>query len=177
MQSVSDTTQNLESLFVTTRSNSKEATFGVLYRPPNGDFSSFLNELTTILQLLPKKSVQLMGDFNVNMLNDSKERLELEEAMLSTGFFPLISIGTHEKPGCKRTCIDNILTNDISNVTYSGVISESTSHHLPIFGIFENLLEINPSSVAKSVQLYDYRDANIENFLNNLKSSLRHRYT
>ncbi|KAL5252854.1 hypothetical protein ACHWQZ_G015578 [Mnemiopsis leidyi] len=172
IQSVSDTTQNLESLFVTTRSNSKEATFGVLYRPPNGEFSSFLNELTAILQLLPKKSVQLMGDLNVNLLNDSKERLELEEVMLSAGFFPVISIGTHEKPGCKRTCIDNILTNDISNVIYSGVISESISHHLPIFGIFENLLQISPSTVTKCIQLYDYRDANIEDFLNNLKISL-----
>ncbi len=57
IEPVSDITENLESLFVTVRNNSEEATFGVIYRPPNGNFPSFISELTKILEFLPKKLV------------------------------------------------------------------------------------------------------------------------
>ena len=53
--------------------------------------------------------------------------------MLTNGFLPLISIHTHEKPGCNKSCIDNVFTNSINDYITSGTISESISHHLPIF--------------------------------------------
>ena len=52
-----------------------------------------------------------MGDFNINLFKDCKTNSLFEEYILSNGFFPTISIVTHHKPNCKKSCIDNILTN------------------------------------------------------------------
>ena len=60
---------------------------------------------------------------------------------MSRGFLPIISTVTHEKPGCKGSCIDNFITNDIENILLSGTISEKISHHFPIFQIFKSNLE------------------------------------
>ena len=171
-EQVSDVTANLESLFVTSRTNNQVATFGVIYRPPSGDFSSFLRELSKILELLPKRSVQIMGDFNVNLHANNKEVNEFEEIMFSAGFFPLISTHTHEKPGCNQTCIDNIFTNDIDRSVASGTISDKLSHHSPIFHIFDNMSTLNSSPQSKHVQYYDYSDSNVRKFVSDLDTDL-----
>ena len=49
---------------------------------------------------------------------------------MSGRFFPLISIVTHEKPGC--SCFDNFITNDIKNLLHTGAISDKISHHFSI---------------------------------------------
>ena len=167
---VSNVTENLESIFVTTRTSCKEATFGVVYRPPSGNFSSFLSELSNILQQLPKKSVQIMGDFNVNLHANTKEVHDFEEVMFGNGFCPLISTYTHEKPGCKQTCIDNIYTNDIDKSIASGTLSDRISHHLPIFHIYDDLSVPNSDSSAKYVQHYNYSESNVQKFVSNLKA-------
>ncbi len=172
-ETVSEVTENVESLFVTTRNNCSEVTFGVIYRPPNGNFTSFCDELSKILEQLPKKSVYIMGDFNVNLHVNSKEVNDFEEAVFTAGFSPLISTYTHEKPGCRQTCIDNILTNDINNTIASGTISESISHHLPIFHIFNGFSAQNSTQPnAKYIQYYDYSDSNIQQFVSNLEKDL-----
>lgn len=164
----SDVTENLESLFVTSRKNSEEVTFGVIYRPPSGNFASFLTELSRILQILPKKSAYIMGDFNVNLHVNSKEVNNLEEIMFSAGFSPLISTHTHEKPGCNQTCIDNIYTNDINKVVASGTLSDRISHHLPVFNIFEDLAVTNSEPQVKHTQYYDYSESNVRLLVSSL---------
>ena len=56
-----------------------------------------------------------------------------EELILTNGMFPLISLCTHARPECRETCIDNILTNEVSSVIMSGTIEQSVSHHFSIF--------------------------------------------
>ena len=135
---VSFVTPNLETLFITVSHDRVPLTVGVLYRHPNGNVNESLSELSNILETLPKKAVYIMGDFNINLHNDSTKIVsDFEEVTLSTGFAPLISIHTHEKPNCNGTCIDNILTNDVDNVLLSGTIRDKLLHHLPIFQIFD----------------------------------------
>ena len=63
-----------------------------------------------------------MGDFNINLHKSSHYGFyEYQETFLSSNFSPLISIATHQKPGCKNTCIDNIHTNNHENVLYQGL--------------------------------------------------------
>ena len=84
-----------------------------------------LTELAEILDELPKKCY-IGGDFNID-LHDKKRNKhiqELEDITMSRGFFRLISIATHVKPGCKPSCIDNLITNDIENILISGIIEE-----------------------------------------------------
>ena len=51
-----------------------------------------------------------------------------ENAIFSKGFSPTISTVTHEKPGCKPSCIDNFITNNNEIVIMSGTIPNSKSN-------------------------------------------------
>ena len=169
-ETFSQVTENIETLFVTIHTNNKTLTVGVLYRPPNGNITSFFNELSTILEILPNKSVHIMGDFNINLHDDNPALHQLEDVMLQAGFAPLISIYTHEKPGCKPTCIDNIFTNDWDTIISSGTLAESVSHHLPTFTFFKYC--ITNVSADKHIQYYDYCQTNVSNFTCSLEQEL-----
>ena len=75
------------------------------------------------------------------------------------GYFPTISIYTHEQPNCRNSCIDNIFTNNIDNVLFSGTLINKVSTHLPIFNTirYKKLPQNN-----KYIQYYDYSNTNIE---------------
>ena len=64
-------------------------------------------------QIYQKKHVYIMGYFNINFhaINTVNES-EYEEIIISSGYSPLISIATYEKPNWQKTGIDNILTNN-----------------------------------------------------------------
>ena len=167
---LSQTTPNLETLFITISHDKHPITIGVLYRPPNGNLSEALSELSKILEQVPKKFAYIMGDFNID-LHDKYSKIvgDLEETTFTTGFTPLISLYTHHKPNCRETCIDNIITNDIDSVIMSGTITDKLSHHLPIFQICN--ANINTNSEQKgATQFYDFCNSNIENFVTTLEN-------
>ena len=168
---VSRVTENLETLFVKLTNGNIPVTAGVLYRPPSGDIDKALIELGEILDILPKNS-HLCGDFNIDLHTTGNRHItDLEDVIMSRGFFPLISTLTHEKPGCRGSCIDNIITNEIEIIAHSGTINEKISHHHPIFQIFES--EITPiNSKEKHTQHYDYCNSNVEKFVETLNTEL-----
>ena len=113
-----------------------------------------------------------MGDFNINLFNDNSREVQLlEDSTLGLGFNPVISTYTHEKPGCKKTCIDNIFTNESDSIILSGTLKLCISHHLAVFQIFDGITMCNSSS-KKYVQYYNYCNSNIENFNKELKKEL-----
>ena len=63
-------TKNLETLFVTIQ-GPEPVHVGVLYRPPSGNPIEALEELEKILELCPKKNVHILGDFNINLHDQS----------------------------------------------------------------------------------------------------------
>ena len=142
-----------------------------IYRPPSGDLDQALIELSEILDDLPKHSY-IGGDFNIDLLqHKSKHIIDFEDVTMSRGFLPLISIVTHEKPGCKGSCIDNFITNDIENVLHTGTISDKISHHFPIVQIFQsNLKPIK--NTTKCIQYYDYCYSNVDKFVEMLEEDL-----
>ena len=114
-----------------------------------------------------------MGDFNVDLHKDTScEVKEFESIMLTNGFLPLISIHTHEKPGCNKSCIDNVFTNSINDYITSGTISESISHHLPIFSIFKGFDTEHKSNYQKKMINYDYCNSNVDMFVDQLSEKL-----
>ena len=169
-------TKNLESLFITIHGSLNPIHIGVIYRPPSGSQEQALIELQEIMEDLPKSGVHVMGDFNINLhVESSKFVKELENVMLGTGFFPLISIPTHEKPGCKPSCIDNIFTNDIENTITSGTLAINVSHHHAIFHISTSLAQQIEYTETKHTQYYDYCNTNIEIFLTSIYSEFHER--
>ena len=162
---LSQCTNNLETYFVTLSSDSnRPTTIGVLYRPPSGNLEEALDELKYILDKAPKQTY-IAGDFNIDLHDDNNKVIEkLENILFSRGFYPTISTATHEKPGCKPSCIDNILTNDIESVIASGTIPNTITHHHQVFQIFES----NASKITdktKTTQYYDYCNSNVDKFV------------
>ena len=174
--SVSQVTTNLETLFVKLSSktvgSNDQTTIGVVYRPPNGDFDISMNELTNILEKLPKAHVHIMGDFNVNLLDQNTSKVsKFEDVIYRYSFYPVISTATHVKSGCKPSCIDNILTNSIDDVVQTATISENISHHMPILSLINSSIE-HSEVKDKFVKYYDFCVSNVELFTNTLKERL-----
>ena len=62
---------------------------------------------------------------------NTKGQAGFEETVISNCYLPLISISTHHQPGCQKTCIDNIISNQpVGNILASGTIAGQTSKHI-----------------------------------------------
>ena len=163
---------NLESIFVTIDIEPYPLTFGVVYRPPGGELTEFLNEFNMILNQAPRNTF-IMGDFNIDLHKiEDKYAKQYEESILTSGFSPLISLYTHEKPNCRKTCIDNIFCNNPETVSYTGTIENSISHHKPIFQISNLQCTKNDKQDSNIKQYYDFSNKNTDKFVLNLKDSL-----
>ena len=165
---------DIESLFIRITNLDEPVTVGVIYRPPSGDVKNFKNELQSLLSKLPDKNVYILGDFNINLHNLSCiADQEYEEMIISSGYSPLISISTHERPNCEKTCIDNILTNEVSKTIISGTIECDISHHIPIFQFSKiSHRESLCADTTKRTIYYEYSQENVVSFCSNLGDRL-----
>ena len=168
---VSRCTPNIEALFINITNAISPITIGVIYRPPSGNVDIFNAEFEQLMNKLPNKNVYIHGDFNINLHKTDKNTTEFEKVFISNGYAPLISLATHEQPHCEPTCIDNIFSNSIDHITFTGTITDKLSHHLPIFS-FSNIECINKHKCEKadSTLQYDFCNANAEKFISRVKS-------
>ena len=112
-----------------------------------------------------------MGDFNMDLFTtDCPIIAEYEEVILTNGFSPLISTYTHQQPDCRKTCIDNILTNSFEDIHCTGSIIDKLSHHLPVFQISHLAPVDSRQKSEKHVLYYDFSNSNIESFVNELSA-------
>ena len=164
---------DIESLFVSITNSQTPYIVGVIYRPPSGNIHLFNEELLHIMTQLPDKNVYILGDFNINLhsLNTPISQ-QYEENIITSGYFPLISIATHARPNCEKTCIDNILCNSPDNIIVSGTLSDRSLHHSPIFQISKIWLEKSNTRAQKITITHDYSNENIDKFCIELKNSL-----
>ena len=121
---------------------------GCIYRHPNMDLSDFNeNYLSSLLEKISKekKSVILLGDFNIDLLKYGKHNATSDflDTLSSDFFLPHIFLPTRVV-GTSKTLIDNIFSNFISNNIISGNISASISDHLPQFSIFPDVFKNSP---------------------------------
>ena len=85
-----------------------------LYRAPSVNFSIFLLKLDTILQTLytPMLHVIICGDININYLNESVDKSQLDNLLLSYDLTSLINFQTRVQ-NTSTTAIDNIFIDSI----------------------------------------------------------------
>ena len=159
--------KNIESLFVKIINTDIPHIIGIVYRPPSGQKSEFLHELDNILCKLPDKNVIIMGDFNINLLEPNSNLFE--SSLYGNNMIPLISLATHEKPGCTPSLIDNILINSTEKLISAGIFDSGVSHHLPIFCFLDCAMPSNHSR-SNNVPKYDYCESNMNNFLYDIGS-------
>ena len=170
IEEISECSEHIECIFVKTTNTPKPIILGVVYRPNDGDKELFIKQLESIHEFLPKTGAYVMGDYNINLLAKNVDN-NYEDCFLSGGYFPLISTYTHHRPGTSKSCIDNIFTNEPDHVTISGTLSDCISHHLPIFQ-FSDIPIDTTTSQQKHVQYYDYSNAKINGFVDDLKKTL-----
>ena len=108
---------------------------GVIYRHPSMDLTDFnCNYLNKLLENISKeqKSIFLLGDFNVNLLNynEHNQTNEFLDSLASNSFISLIlqrtRITSHS-----NTLIDNIFSNVIDPDIISGNLTTTIYGHLP----------------------------------------------
>ena len=68
--------------------------------------------------------------FTENRISSSFDDINIIQC---NGFTPTISVATHIKASCQRSCIDNILVNNPKYVFASGIIGTQRSHHRSLF--------------------------------------------
>ena len=101
------------------------------------------NYLNKLLENISKeqKSIFLLGDFNVNLLNynEHNQTNEFLDSLASNSFIPLILQSTRITSH-SNTLIDNIFSSVIDPDTISGSLTVTISDHLPQFAIIPNML-------------------------------------
>ena len=153
-----------QSIFVELNLKKSSTIIGVVYRPPNGDIKKFNDYINNTLSKLnnSKKSIYIMGDFNINLLNSETCNLTSDffEIMLSHSLCP-----TRITTYC-ATLIDNIFSNNYSQPVTSGILQTDISDHLPIFRMDESIPKARLTS-------YTYKKKNSKENVGQFIDSLR----
>ena len=131
-----------------------------MYRHPSMDLNDFnCNYLNKLLENISKeqKSVFLIGNFNVNLLNynEHNQTNEFLDSLASNSFIPLIlqptRIASHSNTLTRiashsNTLVDNIFSDVIDPDIISGNLTATISDHLPQFSIIPNMFGNIPSN-------------------------------
>ena len=174
LPNVSCRSDNLESMFVKITNTAEPVIVGVVYRPPSGDYDLFLCEFESLLASFPSDiKAHILGDYNVDLLNpENTETIDFENVIVTSGFTPVISTHTHRREGCRKSCIDNILTNEPTNVIISGTISND-SDHKPVFQVSYLTKSTNLNNdKLKTKIFYNYSNENIDKFCSSLRRNV-----
>ena len=161
-----------ESLFIEiNRRNEKNVIVGIVYRPPDQNLNEFLCDLDIVLNKFSNenKSVFLLGDWNVNIMNHSKHEATSQflDTLYSKMFFPLISRPTR-LTAHKASLIDNIFTNDPLSHAISGLFLNDISDHLPIFSFVSDKYRV--PKAEKYISFRVKNEINVRQFQAELKN-------
>jgi hypothetical protein len=91
-----------------------------VYRSPTGNFLLFLSTLDSILTRLFTNSLNIVicGDFNINYLEDSTNKLKLDTLLASYNLHSTVDFPTRIT-NSSSTAIDNIFINKHLNIGFS----------------------------------------------------------
>ena len=145
---------------------------GIIYRPPDQnivDFNNYVDKLLNKITGQENKLLFMMGDYNINLLNNDVHEPtgEFVDILTSYSLYPSIlkpTRITHKS----ATLIDNIFTNNYAAQT-SGILLSDISDHLSIF-VSTNLNVLNKNGNKPDVEIRDTSKQNIDVFKCKLSS-------
>ena len=122
---------------------------GNVYRPNTAPLASLERSIEIHNEILEKIlrnnnhkkcDIQILSDFNINMLNFEMHGLTNDyiNALVSKSFLPIITLPTRIKQQ-SATLIDHIWTNKVCSFYKSGIIINFLSDHFPVFYFEENI--------------------------------------
>ena len=147
----------VESLFIEIiNEKHKNIIIGVIYRPPNSTIESFLDSLDIFLNTIlhENKSLFLMGDYNIDLLQTAHHNSSRFLNLLSSGtLYPHIDKPTRICDTTSReSLIDNIFSNILNKKCSNGILFSDISDHLPIFAIYEQFGNVYSKQVPFKMQ-------------------------
>ena len=158
----------MESTFIEIMNLKKSNIIGTIYKHPSVDLTDFnSNYVNSLLEKISKeqKSVFLLGDFNINLMNYNVHNPtnEFLDSLSSNSFLPYIlqptRITSHSK-----TLINNIFTNVTLPDSIFGNLTAAISDNLPQFLIVPKIFS-NPPSNKSNIYERDWSNFDQENFI------------
>lgn len=121
---------------LTLRENTKFIT--VVYRPPHGNTYNFFSFFENLLDYISVNNLHLVcgGDFNINILESTREAADFQKILSSTGFTNLISTASRVTLNT-ASALDLIITNVENTVLHAGTLASGISDHCPVFAAFD----------------------------------------
>ena len=148
----------MECCFIEVIFNEKKYMIAGVYRIPNTDINLFIDKLNEIIEPLKSSSeLILLGDFNINLLNNDSNKNAFELCLQSNYLVPTILAPTRVATKTLQngsqitteTLIDNVLIKPNTN-HYSGLIESTITDHYPIYiSIPEIKIDTNDCKVIK----------------------------
>lgn len=135
-----------------------------IYRPPSADSES-IDSLAKLISMYEDSEMLIMGDFNLNWLNNASDKLK--ECLSNLNLTQIITEPTRPnlKDSSKSTLIDLVFTNKVYKIVSSGVFELGISDHYPTACVRSAKLEkTNSQTVLKR----NFRLFNEQHFLDNL---------
>jgi len=164
--------KNFESLFVKIKIDRKQfKIIGNIYRSPGTDVNKFIEKVEEILNLIKNDpilskadEIQLLGDFNINLLKHESHEptARFLDTLSSFNQLPLISLPSRIT-NTSSTLIDNIFSNKNQELYDSGLIYCCMSDHLPVFNI-SSLGKIEQNKTPTTRKVREYSEENKANF-------------
>lgn len=105
-----------------------------IYRPPEKSRLAFLKELSDVLKKCKDKKIILIGDININVMEDSKSKEDYLNMLLTHSLMQLIDNYTREemrKDELIQSCIDHIaIGSKLKNVKTFIIMSKIADHYI-----------------------------------------------
>ena len=161
----------MESLFIEViRSHERNVIVGIIYRPPNQNVNDFVIRMNDVLEKISRdnKICYLMGDFNLNLLNNQNHNATREflDGLYSHLFFALITLHSRTTSHT-ATLIDIFFSSHVEHSYFrSGLLITDISDHFPVFSI--SLDHMRTHQRQESLFVRDKSDQNIFSFLEDL---------
>ena len=131
----------MECCFIELNFNNKKYIIAGIYRIPNTDINLFLEKFNEIIEPLKVNSeIIILGDYNINLLNDDIYKNSFELCLQSNYLVPTILAPTRiatktlqdGQQVTTKTLIDNIIIKP--NITHiSGLIESCITDHYPVY--------------------------------------------
>ena len=168
----------MESIFIEVTFNQKQYMIGLIYRVPNTNINNFIDTLNNLIEPLKNKyEVILMGDFNIDLLQDNNCSRKLKNMTQSNYLVPTIleatrvaSIFRNGENHLTETLIDNIFINT-STEFKSGLIYSSISDHYPVFSIINEGNLPSQGEIPKTIKTRQIDEFKIRKFKSALQRS------
>ena len=155
----------------------KSYIIGNFYRSPSINPSLSLDQFDDILGKLDRhknKHIILVGDFNIDLLKYEHDNTSqtLINSTTSHGFSQVISRPTRITDH-SATLIDHIYTNQVHNITNTGIITYDISDHLATYVNIALYDRLNSRHMIEkknaSLEQFNFRTENLDNFANLLR--------